>query len=72
MIFDSTDCYKVSNDGLKAIAKLPKLEHLDINFLLITDDGLKHLVNIKRISCRGCLAITDKGISALYFYPHLN
>ncbi|XP_032667041.1 F-box/LRR-repeat protein 2-like isoform X2 [Odontomachus brunneus] len=49
--------------ALRTIATLPKLEYLNISFVLgITDNGLKNLKNLKGLECSGCENITDNGI----------
>ncbi|XP_032681321.1 F-box/LRR-repeat protein 2-like [Odontomachus brunneus] len=59
--------------ALRTIAALPKLEYLNISFVLgITDNGLKNLKNLKGLECSGCENITDNGIhDILVFSPQL-
>ncbi|XP_032681292.1 F-box/LRR-repeat protein 2-like isoform X2 [Odontomachus brunneus] len=59
--------------ALKTITALPKLEYLNISFVLgITDNGLKNLKNLKGLECSGCRNITDNGIcKILVFSPQL-
>lgn len=50
--------------GLAAIATLPKLEKLIINYInKITDNGLENMCSLKELECRKCLLITDQGMS---------
>jgi len=57
----------ISNDGLKEVARLKNLKHLELAGTNITDDGLKHIENLghlKILDLRG-LAIGDEGVETL-------
>lgn len=60
---DITGCNGVTDNGLKAIATLSKLEKLIINYLNnITDNGLESICGLKEFECRKCVNITDNSI----------
>ncbi|XP_029166421.1 putative RNA-binding protein EEED8.10 [Nylanderia fulva] len=62
---DITGCDKVTDDGLRAIMTLSKLEKLIINYLYnITGKELKNISNnFKELECRKCMKITDQYMS---------
>ncbi|KAK2587325.1 hypothetical protein KPH14_003042 [Odynerus spinipes] len=63
---DISDCCIVSDRGLQAVATLPKLETLLINFLdQVTAVGLDNMYNIKHLECQKCTLITDTGLAIL-------
>ncbi|XP_032671828.1 F-box/LRR-repeat protein 16-like [Odontomachus brunneus] len=70
---DISGGYFLGDNALGAIATLPKLEYLNISFVLgITDFGLKNLKNLKGLECSGCGHITNNGIhKILHFSPQL-
>ncbi|XP_029671322.1 uncharacterized protein LOC115240356 isoform X5 [Formica exsecta] len=54
----------VTDIGLAAIATLPKLEQLIINYVKkITDNGLENMCGLKNLECRKCTSISDQGMS---------
>lgn len=59
--------------GLAAIATLPKLEKLIINYIKkVTDDGLENMCGLKELECRRCPLISDQGMSEfIKSSPHL-
>ncbi|XP_076389174.1 putative RNA-binding protein EEED8.10 isoform X2 [Megachile rotundata] len=62
---DIAECFFVTNVGVAAIATLPKLEVLIMNYLqIITDMNLRDMSNLKRLECRGC-KFTDKTMTEL-------
>jgi len=63
----------VTDTGLAAIATLPKLEKLIINYVKkITDNGLENMCGLKELECRKCRSISDQGMSMfIRSSPHL-
>lgn len=60
-----TECEFVTSVGIAAIATLPKLEVLVMNYLLrVRDTSLRDLCNLKRLECRRC-RFTDKTVIEL-------
>lgn len=54
----------MTDAGLAAIATLPKLEKLIINYVKkITDNGLENMCGLKELECRKCKSISDEGMS---------
>ncbi|XP_029671321.1 uncharacterized protein LOC115240356 isoform X4 [Formica exsecta] len=61
---DITGSLDVTDIGLAAIATLPKLEQLIINYVKkITDNGLENMCGLKNLECRKCTSISDQGMS---------
>jgi len=70
---ESLVCVKISDDGLRQVARLRTLESLVVRSSQVTDDGLTHLRRLKRlksIELRDCAA-TDAGITVLASLPML-
>lgn len=63
----------MTDTGLAAIATLPKLEKLIINYIKkITDNGLENMCGLKELECRKCRWISDQGMSMfIRSSPHL-
>ncbi|EFN73898.1 hypothetical protein EAG_10002 [Camponotus floridanus] len=63
----------VTDTGLAAIATLPKLEKLIINYVKkITDNGLENMRGLKELECRKCRSISDQSMSMfIRSSPHL-
>lgn len=57
-------CYNVTDEELKVIAKLPRLERLVFNTSDMTDEGLKHLQAIKSLRELSIIGYSKSGISA--------
>ncbi|MBI2803385.1 MAG: hypothetical protein HYX68_00195 [Planctomycetes bacterium] len=60
--------WKLGDKGLAVVEKLPNLVALSLINTEITDDGLRHLKNLKRLrwlSLSGCKKVTDKGLAHL-------
>ena len=56
---------KLTDRGLAVVEKLPNLVALSLLDTNITDDGLRHLKNLKKLrwlSLNGCRNVTDKGL----------
>ncbi|GAB1861899.1 RNA-binding protein EEED8.10 [Camponotus japonicus] len=70
---DITGSPDVTDTGLAAIATLPKLEKLIINYVKkITDNGLENMCGLKELECRKCRSISDQGMSMfIRSSPHL-
>ncbi|XP_068991608.1 F-box/LRR-repeat protein 20 isoform X2 [Neodiprion pinetum] len=63
---DLTGCNTVTDEGIAAIASLPKLNELLISYMgHVSDDALPHMQQLKHLECRGCPRLTDSGTSAL-------
>ncbi|XP_046422453.1 F-box/LRR-repeat protein fbxl-1-like isoform X1 [Neodiprion fabricii] len=63
---DLTGCNTVTDEGIAAIASLPKLNELLISYMgHVSDDALPHMHQLKHLECRGCPRLTDSGTSAL-------
>ncbi|XP_072754936.1 putative RNA-binding protein EEED8.10 isoform X2 [Anoplolepis gracilipes] len=61
---DITGSLDVTDAGLAAIATLPTLEKLIINYVRkITDKGLENMCGLKELECRKCTSISDEGMS---------
>lgn len=61
-----TDCNKVTNVGLQAVVRLPKIEFLSLEYLHnITDSALTYVPNLKKLFCKGCRHMKDDGICTL-------
>ena len=59
---------KVTDAGLKEVAKLKKLERLYLRDTQITDAGLKEVAKLNQLSyldLQACLKITDAGLAKL-------
>ncbi|XP_053988017.1 uncharacterized protein LOC128890357 [Hylaeus anthracinus] len=62
---DVTECHCVTNIGVTAIATLPNLETLILNYMIqLTDISMRDTWNLKRLKCRAC-AFTDKMFTEL-------
>ncbi|XP_046742693.1 F-box protein SKIP2-like isoform X2 [Diprion similis] len=63
---DISGCNPVTDEGIAAIASLPKLEDLLINYMgHVSDDALPLMHQLKHLECQGCPHLTDFGTSAL-------
>ena len=62
-------CNKISDDGMKYVARIQTLKHLNLAACpQITDAGLANLASsnsIETLDLRGCVGISDKGLSHL-------
>ncbi|XP_012168725.1 SCF E3 ubiquitin ligase complex F-box protein pof2 [Bombus terrestris] len=69
---DIAECLLVTDISIAAVAALPKLEVLIINYLgLVTDINLQDTCNLKQLECRAC-KFTDKTmINFLEYAPQL-
>ncbi|XP_060815010.1 uncharacterized protein LOC132906659 [Bombus pascuorum] len=69
---DIAECLLVTDISVAAVAALPKLEVLIINYLgLVTDINLQDTCNLKQLECRAC-KFTDKTmINFLEYAPQL-
>ncbi|CAD1474536.1 unnamed protein product, partial [Heterotrigona itama] len=56
---DISECFLVTNAGIAAIATLPKLEVLIMNYLRVTNINLRDASNLRRLECRVC-KFTDR------------
>ncbi len=64
----------VSDKGIAAIAKLPKLSRLSLQGTDVSDEGLRSLTNAKELSVLSlpiCKRITSKGVRQLRVLPKL-
>lgn len=66
-------CIGVGDEGLRHLAKLPKLTELHLNETSISDAGLEQLKELKKLKTLGLSAtkITDAGLKHLYELPEL-
>jgi uncharacterized membrane protein/mono/diheme cytochrome c family protein len=63
----------ITDAGLKALAKMPKLEHLDLRGTAVGDEGVRALAslsNLQTLSLYGT-RVTDAGLEALRGLPSL-
>lgn len=59
---------------LKWLADFPSLDTVNLNFSNVTDEGLAHLANVRRlknIELEKCAGVTDMGLSHLAKLPHI-
>tara|TARA_Y100000593_G_C4159696_1_gene261374 strand:+ start:163 stop:705 length:543 start_codon:yes stop_codon:yes gene_type:complete len=66
---------KITDVGLKEVAKLENLAHLDLNATVITDAGLKEvakLQQLKELDLYLCFEITDAGLKEVAKCGRLN
>ena len=62
------DLSKITDEGLKELAKLQELKYLSLVTTGITDEGLKEvakLQNLNTLNLNGCEQITDMGLKEL-------
>ena len=72
---DFTICNKITDEGMKYVARIQTLKYLSLAACShITDAGLANLANsssIETVDLRGCTAISDRGLSHLAIMPKL-
>ena len=62
------DLSKITDDGLKEVAKLQELKYLSLNTTGITDAGLKEVAKLQKLNTlnlNGCEQFTDTGLKEL-------
>lgn len=61
-----TGCNSVTDEGIAAVASLPRLDELLMSYTgKVSDQALTHMHQLKSLQCRGCPNLTDFGTSAL-------
>src|SRR6266496_3324569 len=63
----------ITDAGLKALAKMPKLEHLDLRGTAVGDDGVRALASLSSLQTLNLYGtgVTDAGLEALRGLPSL-
>ena len=63
----------ITDTGLKALAKMPNLEHLDLRGTAVGDDGVRALASLNHLHTLGLYGtrVTDAGLPALKGLPSL-